>query len=104
MPTTITKDFSQTIGAQAGTVFTVDQMQALASSRGGQLYFMQLTNSSATDTIWLSRSGVAAPNTLGSFALMPETYQLFQYPQAIPLNTLSAISTGSSTPFTVEVG
>jgi hypothetical protein len=80
---------------------------------------MRLWNVSATATIWLSRSRVAAPNAAGSFPLGPGLNETWTVPQGdpddlaagcgygrqiIPTNSLSAVATAAGTPFTVEAG
>lgn len=66
--------------------------------------YYRIFNTSAADTIWCSRSGTAAINGAGSFPLAPGNFELYCAPQIIPTNALSIISTGASTPVTIEVG
>lgn len=97
-PKITTRDFSLTVGQSA--------VQALAPGGPAGMHpsFMRIWNVSATATLWCSRAGVAAVNGAGSFPLGPGLYEMFTYPQSIPLNALSLISTAAGTPVTIEVG
>lgn len=93
-----TSDYSLVVGGTAVTAIKASQLA------GGLLRVMRVYNVSTTDTIWCSRHGTAAISTPGSFPILPGNYELWSYPQLIPANTLSIISTGSATPVTIEVG
>lgn len=93
-----TQDFSVVVGGTAVTAIAAGRLE------GGLLRVMRIYNVSTTDTIWCSRSGTAAINTKGSFPIQPGNYELWAYPQLIPANQLSIISTGTATPVTIEVG
>jgi hypothetical protein len=97
-PSIATLDYSLLVGQSPDSVFP----PGLLNSR--RWLYMMLWNVSTTNTLWLSRAGAAAVGQPGSFPIGPGQYQLFTTPQAIPTNPLSVISTGTSTPFTVEVG
>lgn len=54
-------------------------------------------------TIWLSRAGVASVGMAGSFPIPPGKYEIWDNPDAIPVNALSAVSTADGAPLTVEI-
>lgn len=93
-----TQDFSLVVGGTAVTAIATGRLT------GGLLRVMRIYNVSTTDTIWCSRTGKAAINTAGSFPILPGSFELWSYPQLIPANALSIISTGIATPVTIEVG
>jgi hypothetical protein len=71
------------------------------------LTFMRITNNAAAGggTIHLSRNGAGAVvNGSGSFPLPPGAFEQFTFPQSIPLNPLSLVSTAANTPVTIEFG
>lgn len=91
----ITLDYSMTA---TGT-------SALAFAQLGYVpKYMRVWNVSAVDTTWCSRSGPAVVGGAGSFPLGPGEYELYVSGQTIPANALQIISTGTSTPVTIEVG
>jgi hypothetical protein len=69
------------------------------------LQYMRLWNVAAAGgpTIWLSRAGVASVGTAGSFPIPPGEYELWDTPDAIPINALSAVSTVDGVPLTIEI-
>lgn len=93
-----TQDFSVVVGGSAVVAIPAGRLN------GGLLRVMRIYNTSTTDTIWCSRSGTAAISTKGSFPILPGSFELWSYPQLIPANQLSIISTGTATPVTIEVG
>lgn len=66
--------------------------------------YLQIWNVAANGggTIWLSYTGVAAPNAPGSFPLYPGQSQIFS--DNAPSNGLSAVASVAGTPLTVMVG
>jgi hypothetical protein len=72
--------------------------------------FMRIWNVAASGgaTVWLTRSATiglnVAANLPGCFPLPPGEYELFNTPQAIPMNPLWAVATAANTPLTIEVG
>ena len=76
--------------------------------------YMRIWNVAPTNggTIWICRAGTliangavpAVVNGAGSFPLAPGLYELFQWPQSIPINPISVISTEAGTPLTIEIG
>ena len=73
-------------------------------------HFMRIWNVAASGggTVWLTRSAAiglnVAPNLPGCFPLAPGQYEVFNTPQAIPMNALYAVATAAGTPLTVEAG
>lgn len=93
-----TRDFSLTVGTSAIQV-------SPAATFGAGLSFLRVWNVSPTATVWCSRSGnPAVVNGAGSFPLLPGQYEMFVYPQAIPLNPWSLIASAANTPVTIEAG
>ena len=97
-----TVDFSATIPSdQAVEVYSASAVPANVS-------FLRIWNVSLTPggIIWCSRTGQAGVNAAGSFPLAAGEKEVFQAPQAIPTNGLSAISShdGVDATLTVEIG
>jgi hypothetical protein len=95
-PTLYTVDYSLTVGTTAVTAY--------AQLPNPVYHFIRIFNLHASNTIWCSRSGVAAVGARGSFPIGPMLYELWVSPGPIPLNSLSLISTGTGTNVTIEVG
>lgn len=76
-----------------------------AWSGSPDLVYMKITNISilASAVVWLSRTGNAAVAMPGSYALNPGDSELFQFPQRIPANSLTAIAQSGTASLTVEV-
>ncbi len=90
----ITLNFSMTATGTAAVAF---------SALGFAPQYYRIFNVSTVDTIWCSRAGTDAISGAGSFPLAPGEYEFYVSPQTIPTNALSIISTGTSTPVTIEV-
>lgn len=93
-----TQDFSLVVGGTAVIAIPAGRLTS------GLLRVMRIYNVSTADTIWCSRAGTAGISTKGSFPILPGNFELWAYPQLIPANQLSIISTGTATPVTIEVG
>jgi hypothetical protein len=95
---TTTRDFSLVVGQSA--------VQALppGGPSGMDMSYMRVWNVSASATVWCSRAGQAAIGAAGSFPLGPGLYEMFTFPQTVPVNGLSLIATAAGTPVTIEVG
>ena len=92
------QDFSTTVGTSA--------MQIYPAFNGGQdLVYVRVTNiaSLAPNAVWLSRTGNAAVGAPGSYPLYPGDSEVFQFPQHVPLNALTAVAAVGPTPITVQV-
>ena len=94
----LTKDYSLTVGTTA--------VQAYPQLTQGNLHFLRIFNTHASNTIWCSRAAgvTAAANALSCFSIGPGLYELWVAPGPIPINALSIISTGASTNVTIEIG
>ena len=76
-----------------------------AWSGSPDLIYMRVTNISnaASAVVWLSSTGNAAVGAPGSYALNPGESEVFQFPQRIPANSLTAIAQSGTASLTVEV-
>lgn len=95
----VTTDYSQNIGTSPVWIFPPNHFSR-------PLYYMRIWNVSPAGgpTIWLSRNGQpAAINGAGSFPLLPQEFEDFRAPQAVPTNALSAVCSDAGAPLTVEV-
>jgi hypothetical protein len=97
-PKMTTRDFSLVVGQTAITAIPA------GGAPGMHLSFMRIWNVSASATVWCSRAGAAVVGAAGSFPLGPGLYELYTFPQTIPVNALSLIATAAGTPVTIEVG
>lgn len=97
-PSAITlTDFSQIIGTSSVQIFTPGQL------RFG-IRFMQITNPATNSGyVWLSRSGPAVANAVGSYLLGPGSVERWDG-SFIPINPLWAVSTAANTLLTVVAG
>lgn len=92
----LTLDESLTVGTTAVTAY--------GQLPRGQYHYIRIYNLHASNTIWLSRTGTAAANAAGSYPIGPGLFELWVSPGPIPVNALSIVSTGASTPVTIEIG
>jgi hypothetical protein len=106
-----TQIITQTMGVMVGT--SAQQIYACPVSTAPvqpRAAYIRVWNVAAPGggTVWLTRSAAVglnvAANAPGCFPLGPGQFEVFQIPQAIPLNPLWAIATEANTPLTIEIG